>query len=263
MKGKKAKLCYVMSCRWLDGFIIVSFPCCRKYLVGLENGLVSLWDCSENKRSLDYQTGQHLSCVRPCSSDPTLFATGGKENDLKIWKLDGESKVPIFKAKNVPHVLELRVPVWVQDATFLPQTTDIVAVSTRYGHVRVYDTKVDNRNRPVINMEFCDHPLMSIASTRNDRQVIVGSAQGKVGLVDIRNYAKEKLVHLFLGFNGSVRNIVADENTPYFVSCSLDRFLYLHNLNEKQPLKKVCTCLINCKVWLYRTEFMGLFFSFT
>jgi ribosome biogenesis protein NSA1 len=148
-------------------------------------------------------------------------------------------EVPIFKAKNIPHEYELRVPVWVQDLTFLPGATDLVAIASRHGFLRLYDTREDNRNRPVINMTFCDHPIMSISPTCNNRQVIVGSSQGKVGLVDIRHYGKERLAHMFHGFNGSVRSIVADEFSPFFVSCGLDRHLYLHDLKDKAPIKKV------------------------
>ena len=34
------------------------------------------------------------------SVNPDIFATGGKENDIKIWKVDNMEK-PIFSAKNV------------------------------------------------------------------------------------------------------------------------------------------------------------------
>lgn len=230
--------------------------------MGLENGKISYWNPADSKSTIELKAGNHLSCVKSCPQDSSLFVTGGKENDVKIWKLDSGTTEPIWKARNVPHVLELRVPVWVQDAAFLPQTTDLVAIASRYGQLRLYDTKMDNRNRPVINMEFSDHPAMCISPTRNDRQVIVGSAQGKVGLVDIRNYGKEKVVHLFHGFNGSVRSIVADENTPYFVSCGLDRFLYLHNLNNRSPVKKVSLPLririVCCKIAIYNGFWLTL-----
>lgn len=186
------------------------------------------------------QMGSHLSVLKPCPSDPLLFATGGNENDLKVWNFGSSTPVQIFKARNVPHdELDLRVRVWVQDLTFLPRTTELLAMVSRVGHVRLYDTRVqDNRCRPIINFPFTDHPLMSISPTRNDRQVVVGSAQGKVALIDLRG-VKEKVVHHFQGFNGSVRSIVADEEGPYFASCGLDRYLYLHHLEEKKPIKKV------------------------
>jgi len=223
---------------WLK--MILYFIIFSNYIMGVENGSVRVWNFGEACSVLDIKTGSQLSKLRHCNTDRAIIGTGGKENDLKIWNLKSERpEEPVFKARNVPHVLELRVPVWVQDLTFLPRTTELVAVASRHGFLRLYDTKVDNRNRPVIDMTFCDHPLMSISSTRNDRQVVVGTSQGKVGLVDLRNYGKEKLVHLFHGFNGSVRSIVADEDSPFFVSCGLDRHLYLHNLNERKPIKKV------------------------
>ena len=39
------------------------------------------------------------------SVNPDIFATGGKENDIKIWKVDNMEK-PIFSAKNVSLCVE-------------------------------------------------------------------------------------------------------------------------------------------------------------
>jgi len=211
------------------------------YLVGFEDGKIDLWSFSEDKNVLEFVSGENLSVIQQCPHNKHIFATGGKENDLKIWNLEApESTVPIFSAKNVPHdELDLRIPVWVQGLTFLPQSSELVAVCTRYGQVRLYDPKVNNRNRPVINMQFMDHPLMSISTTQNNRQVLIGSSQGKMGLVDLRNVNNGNVVHHFGGFGGSIRSISAHPDSPYFVSCGLDRHLYLHHLNQKKPIKKL------------------------
>jgi len=213
-------------------------------LVAQEDGSLSLWNCNQMETTTIIKTGDCLSKMRQSSANPAFIASGGRENNLKIWNLDSEKpEVPIFKAKNVPHdELDLRQPVWVQDLTFMPQTTDLVAIASRYGQVRLYDVRAKparprDRNRPVINMQFCDHALMSISSTNNTRQVVVGSSKGEVGLVDLR--FANKLVHKYHGFSGSVRSISSDESSPYFVSCSLDRFLYLHEFSKKESVKKV------------------------
>jgi len=216
------------------------------YVVGVDSGKVLFWDFIEDRSKLEIQSGQHLAKIRQCPSHKSVFATGGKENDLKIWDLAAPNpSLPIFKAKNIPHdSLDLRVPVWVEDLTFLPQSQDLVSICSRYGDVRLYDSKVDNKGRPVINMKFADHPLMAISTTRNDRQVIVGSAQGRMGLVDLRN---GKVVHNFVGSVGGIRSISAHPSGPYFVSCGLDRHLYLHHLDERKCLKKLyLKSLLNC-----------------
>ena len=65
-----------------------------------------------------------------------------------------------------------------------------------------------------------------------------------MGLIDLRNPTKGTVVHHYLGFSGSIRSISAHPDLPYFVSCGLDRHLYLHHLDQKQPLKKVKPLLI-------------------
>ena len=75
--------------------------------------------------------------LKKCSyTDKTtiLIATGGKENDLKVWNLKLDSKDPIFRAKNVPNNwIQLREPVNVTSIDFLDQTK--VAVGTAYHQV--------------------------------------------------------------------------------------------------------------------------------
>ena len=72
-----------------------------------------------------------------------FIATGGKEHDLQIWDLNQTKNGPIFKARNVPSdSLELRVPIWVTDMCFPDNISkDKVAIVSRHGHIRLYDTK--------------------------------------------------------------------------------------------------------------------------
>jgi ribosome biogenesis protein NSA1 len=45
--------------------------------------------------------GANIYCVKKCPFNQNLFATGGKENDLKLWDLEKDGNENIFKAKNV------------------------------------------------------------------------------------------------------------------------------------------------------------------
>lgn len=139
----------------------------------MESGKISLYSFLEGNSLLDIQTGLHLSKIASSGVDKNIFATGGKENDLKIWNLESEKpSVPVFIAKNIRHdFLELRVPVWIQDLVFMPQTSDIVATCSRYGHVRLYDAKANRKNRPVVDIKFMDESCMSISATKNDKCV--------------------------------------------------------------------------------------------
>lgn len=55
-------------------------------------------------QTLSINTGGNLCKMIANPSKPNLIATGGEENDLKIWDLLN-SEVPIFKAKNVSFIL--------------------------------------------------------------------------------------------------------------------------------------------------------------
>jgi hypothetical protein len=80
------------------------------------------------------KVGRRLCRLRQCRTERQLVATAGQEADLQVWDLT-QIKEPIFRAKNVrPDFLELRVPVWVADMTFLSHKT--FATASRHGHIR-------------------------------------------------------------------------------------------------------------------------------
>ena len=70
------------------------------------------------------------------SSASLLVATGGKENDLKVWDINnlGTKKEPLFRAKNLPdNWIQLREPVWVMCVNFLDPHR--IVVGTAYHQV--------------------------------------------------------------------------------------------------------------------------------
>ena len=58
-------------------------------------------------------------------------------------------------------MLQLEVPIWVSDIIFLKQESK-VAISSRHGHIRLYDTRANRR--PVIS-HHKDDPFICISST--------------------------------------------------------------------------------------------------
>jgi len=82
--------------------------------------------------------GSHVSCMAANAEELMQVATGGKENDLKLWDGNRVDTGPLFQAKNVRHdSLDLRVPVWVTEVGFTPGggTQPTVAVGTGYHQV--------------------------------------------------------------------------------------------------------------------------------
>uniref|UniRef100_A0A1B6CVN9 Uncharacterized protein n=1 Tax=Clastoptera arizonana TaxID=38151 RepID=A0A1B6CVN9_9HEMI len=202
----------------------------------VESGIISSWSeevkRKEGEITFKIDTGGSLCVMRSSPENINLIATGGKENDLKLWDLETQKQT--FNAKNVrPDELQLRVPVWVSDLVFMPNSEQ-VAVSTRYGHVRLYDPTTSTR-RPVIQVTVPDQALTCISTAPKDKHVLVGSGTGHMFLVDLR---KGILLNHFKGFVGGIRQIACPKTEPYVLSVALDRHLRIHNLNTKQLIYK-------------------------
>ncbi|CAG7835581.1 unnamed protein product [Allacma fusca] len=204
----------------------------------LENGRLSVYSHEKDETILEINTGQHLSVMRQLEVRSSIVATGGKENDLKIFDLSSEKpEEPVFKARNVRHdFLDLRVPVWVQDLTFVNNSSELVATCSRHGQARIYDVRAGQR--PQIDFKVLDDEgLMAICDTGQSWQVIVGGNKGTTASVDLRYPGKGKLVHKFSAASGSVRSL--DFRNNFIVSGGLDRHLYVYNLYEKKAVKKL------------------------
>ncbi|XP_013382199.1 WD repeat-containing protein 74 [Lingula anatina] len=213
----------------------------------VESGLVSVWT-TEGKEKATLNAGDKIDIMRNNPQSPWLVATGGNENDLKVWDLQNPGEA-LFKAKNVKNDwLNLRVPVWVSDLQFIPDSKKIVTC-TRHKQVRLYDHSCSQR-RPLINIDFGEDPLTAVAVTHNENQVLVGSSTGTMALVDFR---KGRMVQCYKGFAGGIRCIQCHPTLPLVASCGLDRHLRIHDTNTKELLHKVyLKSRLNCL--LLRTE---------
>ncbi|XP_043204995.1 WD repeat-containing protein 74-like [Amphibalanus amphitrite] len=206
-------------------------------ITAVESGIVTLWRYAESERvSVNaLTTGEKLCRMRQSPADSAVLATGGQENDLQLWDL-ARPEHPVFRAKNVrPDMLDLRVPVWVSDITFLEDARR-VATCHRHSVVRLYDTASGQR-RPVMSVTVGeDEPLTCLSRTHRDHQVLVGSGRGRLELCDIR---MGRTVLALKGVAGGVREVYCHPERSYAASVSLDRFLLLHDLDTKKLLHKV------------------------
>uniref|UniRef100_A0A0N4ZN77 WD_REPEATS_REGION domain-containing protein n=1 Tax=Parastrongyloides trichosuri TaxID=131310 RepID=A0A0N4ZN77_PARTI len=173
-----------------------------------------------------------LQCIATNNyCDFSIFATGGKENNLKLWDLNNKTK--IFEAKNVKHDhLELRVPINILSICFTKSDSKILT-STKNHRIRMYDTKT--QQKPVIDITWLDSPITAISLGYEDHFVVVGNSIGEMGLFDMR---VQRLVHKYKGASGSIRSIIAHPSLPYVVSTGLDRFVRLHDMKKHVLIKK-------------------------
>ena len=211
------------------------------------SGAFRVW---RNSRPVELDVGKDVCRMRK-SPFSELFATGGRENDLKVWDL-AEPEQPVFVAKNVRNdKLDLRVPVWVTDLRFLDDSK--IVVGTGYNKIRIYDTKGQQR-RPVTEVDFDEYPITTLSLVPNrEHNVVAGNTHGRVALFDLR---MQKLVYCFKGFAGSVRSVEVHPSKPYLFSCSLDRFIRVHDIDRHVLLSKIYL-KSRLSSLLIRTSFQG------
>ncbi|XP_040837840.1 WD repeat-containing protein 74 isoform X3 [Ochotona curzoniae] len=215
----------------------------------VDSGILRVWRDSDKEASpdplLELSVGPGVCRMRQDPGRPHVVATGGKENALKVWDLQG-SPEPVFRAKNVRNDwLDLRVPIWDQDIQFLPGSQKLVTC-TGYHQVRVYDPASPQR-RPVLETTYGEYPLTAMTLTPEGNSVIVGNTHGQLAEIDLR---QGRLLGCLKGLAGSVRGLQCHPSKPLLASCGLDRVLRIHRirnprgLEHKVYLKSQLNCLL-------------------
>jgi len=215
-------------------------------VTAVDSGMIKVWQ-GDSPRT--FEAGKNLDRMRHHKKDKAIVATGGKDNDIKLFDIENGKQV--FCAKNVRHdELELQVPVWVTDLAFLDQTRR-VAVTTRHGHVRLYDP-LSGARKPVVNVQVPEQSLTCMSNALKDNHVIVGSGGGQMNLVDLRG--KGLVMNKYKGFVGGIRGIACSQEEPYVASVSLDRHFRVHHLTTKElVIKEYMQSKLNCV--LVRSKF--------
>lgn len=221
----------------------------RALITCVQSGLIKVWH-EDSAEDTELFAGGGLCRMRQDPTRPQRLGTAGKENGLKVWDLQQPGGGPLFRAKNVPNDwLDLRVPIWDRDFCFVPGTEQLLTC-TAYGQVRLYDSATPRR-RPVLQVTYGEGPLTALALAPGGTSVVVGSARGDMAVIDLR---QGRLLKCLKGIAGSVRGLQCHPSLPLVASCGLDRFLRLHNLDDKRLLHKVylksrlnCLLLSSCQ----------------
>ncbi|KAG7484758.1 hypothetical protein MATL_G00053540 [Megalops atlanticus] len=199
----------------------------------VESGLVKVWK-EGSSDTVEINAGSSVCRMRQNSVKRHHVATGGKENPLKVWDLE-RPDTPVFTAKNVRNDwLDLRVPEWVRDMAFIPDSDKIVTC-TGHHQVRVYDPASPQR-RPVLEAQFGEYPLTALSLPASPGSVVVGNTQGQIAILDLR---KGLVRGCLKGLAGGVRGLQCHPSLPLVASCGLDRFLRVHSLEDRRLQHKV------------------------
>lgn len=199
----------------------------------VESGLLKVWK-EGSTETVEINVGNGICRMQQNPSQRHRVATGGKENPLKVWDLERPDK-PIFTAKNVAHDwLDMRVPVWVRDIGFIPDSDKIVTC-TGHHQVRVYDPSTPQR-RPVLEARFGEYPLTALSLPASQGTVVVGNTHGELAILDLR---KGLVRGCLKGLAGAVRGLHCHPSLPLVASCGLDRFLRVHSLEDRSLQHKV------------------------
>jgi len=208
-----------------------------------QSGHVRLWTADGECSSSKIEAGNNLQCLEIDPLEIGVAATGGRENQLKLWDLEkGEA---LFTAKNVRDTgLSLRVPVWITNVCFVNDSKQI-CTTTGYHQIRLYDPKA--QRKPVQDFKWADNPITALSTCHRDGHIIAGDNRGNLALFDLRS--KIRPIQKYRGFAGSIRSIYAHPTEPFMASCGVDRFLLVHNIENRRTLNKIyCKTRLNSVV---------------
>ena len=196
-----------------------------------EKGCFKCWN--GNEIILEKCFGNDVRKLKQITLNQGIFATGGKENDLKVFDLNKFEK-PIFAAKNVKNdSLDLRQPVWVNDICFLDNNESKIVVATGYHSIKIYDTKT--QRRPISVVEWESYPITALSVAANSNDIIVGNTFGSMASMDIRN---NRINGTYKGAAGSISSIDCHIQQDLVASVGLDRFLRIYNIKTRSLLQK-------------------------
>lgn len=92
------------------------------------------------------------------------------------------------------------------------------------------------QRRPVLEVEYGEHPLTTLSLPASGNTVVVGNTHGQIALLDLR---KGLVRGCLKGLAGGVRALQCHPSQPVVASCGLDRFLRIHSLEDRKLQHKV------------------------
>jgi WD40 repeat protein len=164
-------------------------------------------------------------------------AVAGKDNLMKIY--DVETQKCVYRAKNVPNdYLNLKSPIWDNGIVYLGQPEqnngNLICTRTAHHQVRFYDRRV--KRAPITQKSIGDYTFTSmIASPKREREVVVGTAIGKMYRYNFEKL-DSKTLRSYKTMSGSVRDIQAHPNGDLLATASTDRYVRVYDFESSRVL---------------------------
>lgn len=257
-------------------FIIVAFESSTAFVIYLNGGKFDFEPLAVAIPSRDENKQLPLSVVVANPYEAGVFACGGKDNDLQVFKLFDKKKkfkkedfksakawVPkvLFQAENVePDHLDLTVPIWISGILFMkdaPKKGYRLVTATRYGHIRKYNTAEDEE--PTESYKVCEKAILTLNfATDEQDEILVSDIHtfvARLSLVKVDSKAHKiisasagtfykpslKLLGKYSegGNTGAVHGVDVSLLTGLVALGGLDRYLRVFNVKTRALVLKV------------------------
>ena len=109
-----------------------------------------------------------------------------------------------------------------------------MAVVTGYHHIRLYDTRA--QRRPIQSIELGERPFTRCSVSPDDRMLITGDTTGRVTGVDLRTF---RMMGVYKGATGSIRDIAVHATGKYLATVGLDRIMRVYDIATRQQLHRI------------------------
>lgn len=257
-------------------FIIVTFESSTAFVIFLNGGKFDVEPLAVSIPSRVDNTQLPLSVFVANPYEDGIFACGGKENDLQVLKLFDKKKKfkkedfknaklwepkVLFQAENVePDHLDLTVPIWISGILFVkdaPKKGYRLVTSTRYGHIRKYNTAEDEE--PTESYKVCEKAILTLnfASEAQD-EILVSDTHtfvARLSLVKVDSKAHKiisasagtfykpslKLLGKYSegGNTGAIHGVDISLLAGVVALGGLDRYLRVFNIKTRELVLKV------------------------
>lgn len=192
---------------------------------------------------------EHSDWVRclSISSSNKLFLSGCVSSIVKLWDLETQKVIQTISNPNPePEVLNT-----VNSLAFMNHNENVFLSGLRNGMVKLYDTRMGSSSNPngtIVQFKAHRNKLNTVKFSKMNTHLLTGGRDSAVRLWDFRNlpigeniknntsYAiGEYSSHKCSGYNIDC-NFFCGER--YIITGSEDSFIYLYDINRKEPLKK-------------------------
>lgn len=222
------------------------------------NPILSI-NLNDSKNRQKYQ----FTCMKVLwrrNSEESIFATGGNNTPLELWKWNSGKFVCIFTSKLSTDSQHLNLPFIVNDIDFITSNDSMIhelpitVMGLSDKQIHVYDPRLNN-HKPIFSKKVSDSSIQNVHYIPKARILLFSDIRGNLEGLDERSSFKG--FGKYRDFVGSITQIIhydnpIDTKQQFIVTTCLDRFIRWHDVQSKSLIMKIymvqrlkSLCLIN------------------